>query len=117
MLVELRRFVYIMANNAENRIKNSWGLVAFARMKGKMQVAPFVNENGEAFKSCVFTHPETGERSFVNFSSKLGELTPAEIAAQKADLQVIERMGDDGKTRFILSHTGQNNWQDVDLGL
>lgn len=117
MLVGLRRFGYIMANNADNRIKNSWGLVAFARMKGKMQVAPFVNENGEAFKSCVFTHPETGERSFVNFSSKLGELTPAEIVAQKADLQVIERVGDDGKLRHILCRAGESTWEDVDLGL
>lgn len=105
-----------MANNAD-RIKNSWGLIAFARTKGKMQVAPFVNESGEAFKSCVFTHPETGERCFVNFSSNLGEMTPAEIAAQKDNLQVIERQGDDGKCRFILCRAGQSTWSDVDLGI
>ena len=106
-----------MANNTDNRIVNSWGLIAFARMKGKMQVGQFKNEDGVEFKSCIFTNPDTGERSFVRFSQNLGEMTPAEIASQKADLQVVERMGDDGKTRFILSHTGQNNWQDVDLGL
>lgn len=117
MLVGLKRLGYIMANNTDNRIKNSWGLVAFARMKGKMQVASFVNENGEAFKSCVFTHPETDERSFVNFSSNLGELSPAGISAQKADLQVIERLGDDGKLRYILCRKGESTWADVDLGL
>lgn len=105
-----------MAQNADGRIKNSWGLVAFARMKGKMQVGQFKNEDGVEFKSCIFTAPD-GTRSFVRFSQNLGEMTPAEIAAQKADLQVVERLGDDGKTRFILAKTGQNNWQDVDLGL
>lgn len=104
-----------MAQN-DNRIVNSWNLIAFARMKGKMQVGTFKNEEGTEFKSCIFTDA-TGGRTFVRFSQNLGEMTPAEIVAQKTDLQVVERVGDDGKTRFILSHAGQNNWQDVDLGL
>ena len=104
-----------MAQN-DNRIVNSWNLIAFARMKGKMQVGQFKNEEGIEFKSCIFTDND-GNRTFVRFSQNLGEMTPAEIVAQKADLQVVERMGDDGETRFILSKTGQNNWQDVDLGL
>lgn len=105
-----------MANNTDNRIVNSWGLVAFARMKGKMQVGQFKNAEGTEFKSCIFTAPD-GTRTFVRFSQNLGEMSPSEIASQKADLQVVERVTDDGDTRFILAKTGQNNWQDVDLGL
>lgn len=100
----------------DGKIVNSWNLIAFARMKGKMQVGQFKNDEGTEFKSCIFTDND-GNRTFVRFSQNLGELAPNEIVAQKADLQVVERMGDDGKTRFILSKTGQNNWQDVDLGL
>lgn len=99
-----------MADTNNVGIKNSWGLLAFARMKGKMQVAPFVNkETGEAFKSCMFTNPE-GERTIVNFSSKLGELTPAEIVAQKADLQVVEL--ENGAYKLCKSGS---TWEDVDL--
>lgn len=105
-----------MAQN-DGKIVNSWSLVAFARMKGKMQVGQFKNADDVEFKSCIFTNPTTGERTFARFSTNLGELSPAEIVAQKTDLQVVERMGDDGQTRFILSKQGQNNWQDVDLGL
>lgn len=101
-----------MATTTNNNvgIKNSWGLLAFARMKGKMQVAPFVNkETGETFKSCMFTDPD-GNRTIVNFSSNLGELTPAEISAQKADLQVVEL--ESGS--FKLCKSG-STWEDVDL--
>ena len=99
-----------MADNVG--IKNSWGLIAFARMKGKMQVAPFVNkDSGEAFKSCMFTDPD-GNHTIVNFSSKLGELTPAEIVAQKNDLQVVEL--ENGK--FKLCKSG-STWENVDLDL
>ena len=91
-------------------IKNSWGLIAFARMKGKMSVAPFVNsDTGEAFKSCMFTDNE-GNRTIVNFSSKLGELTPSEIVAQKSDLQVVEL--ESGTYKLCKSGS---TWEDVDL--
>lgn len=100
-----------MADTTNNvGIKNSWGLLAFARMKGKMQVAPFVNkETGESFKSCMFTDAD-GNRTIVNFSSKLGELTPAEIIAQKADLQVVEL--ESGSYKLCKSGS---TWEDVDL--
>lgn len=100
-----------MADTTNNvGIKNSWSLIAFARSHGRMQVAPFVNkETGEAFKSCMFTDPD-GNRTVVNFSSKLGELTPAEIVAQKADLQVVEL--ESGS--FKLCKSG-STWEDVDL--
>ena len=94
-------------------IKNSWSLISFAKSHGRMKVAPFVNkETGEAFKSCAFLDSE-GEITLVAFSSKLGELTPKQIAAQKDDLQVVQL--ESGS--FKLCKTGHDTWEDVDLGL
>ena len=94
-------------------IKNSWSLISFAKSHGKMKVAPFVNKDtGETFKSCAFISPE-GEITLVAFSSKLGELTPKQIAAQKDDLQVVQL--ESGS--FKLCRTGHDTWEDVDLGL
>ena len=94
-------------------IKNSWTLLSFAKTHGRMKVAPFVNkETGEAFKSCAFLS-SGGEVTLVAFSSKLGELTPAQIAAQKDDLQVVQL--ESGS--FKLCKTGHDTWEDVDLGL
>ena len=95
-------------------IKNSWSLLAFAKSHGKMQVGEFANkETGETFKSCIFTNPEDNSRCFVAFSSKLGELSPAEIAAKKDDLQVVELESGN----YSLCNVGNNAWQDVELGL
>lgn len=101
-----------MAGQArEVGIRNSWSLLAFAKMAGKMQVGSFVNgETGENFKSCIFTNT-VGERTFVAFSSKLGELTPAEISARKNELQVVELESGN----YSLCRQGDNNWQDVEL--
>ena len=94
-------------------IKNSWSLISFAKFHGKMKVAPFVNkETVEAFKSCAFIS-STGEITLVAFSSNLGELTPAQIAAQKNDLQVVEL--ESGS--FKLCKAGKDSWEDVDLGI
>ena len=94
-------------------IKNSWSLISFARTHGRMKVAPFVNKDtGEAFKSCAFLSSE-GEVTLVAFSSKLGELTPAQIAAQKDDLQVVQLESGSYK----LCKAGHDTWEDVDLGL
>ena len=93
-------------------IKNSWPLISFAKSHGKMKVAPFVNkETGEAFKSCAFLNGDG--ITLVAFSSNLGELTPAQIAAQKDDLQVVEL--ESGS--FKLCRVGHDSWQDVDLGI
>ena len=93
-------------------IKNSWSLISFAKAHGKMKVAPFVNkETGECFKSCAFLNGKG--ITLVAFSSKLGELTPAEIAAQKDDLQVVEL--ESGS--FKLCKAGHDTWEDVDLGI
>ena len=94
-------------------ITNSWSLLSFAKSHGRMKVAPFVNkETGECFKSCAFIS-DTNEITLVAFSSKLGELTPAEIAAQKDDLQVVQL--ESGS--FKLCKAGHDTWEDVDLGL
>lgn len=98
-----------MAQN-DGKIVNSWGLIAFARMKGKMQVGQFKNDEGTEFKSCIFTDPITGERTFARFSTNLGEMTPAEIVAQKADLQVVEL--ESGTYKLCKSGS---TWEDVDL--
>ena len=96
-------------------IKNSWSLISFAKTHGKMKVAPFVNkETGECFKSCAFLDSE-GEITLVAFSSKLGELTPAQIAAQKDDLQVVQL--ESGSFKLCKAGHGHDTWEDVDLGL
>ena len=96
-------------------IKNSWSLISFAKTHGKMKVAPFVNrETGECFKSCAFVS-NTDEVTLVAFSSKLGELTPAEIAAQKDELQVVQL--ESGSFKLCKAGHGQDTWEDVDLGL
>ena len=93
-------------------IKNSWSLISFAKSHGKMKVAPFVNkETGEAFKSCAFLNGDG--ITLVAFSSKLGELTPKEIAAQKDDLQVVELESG----TYKLCKAGYDTWEDVDLGI
>ena len=94
-------------------IKNSWSLISFAKAHGRMKVAPFVNkETGECFKSCAFLDSD-GEITLVAFSSKLGELTPKQIAAQKDDLQVVQL--ESGS--FKLCRAGKDSWEDVDLGI
>lgn len=94
-------------------IKNSWSLISFARTHGRMKVAPFVNrETGEYFKSCAFLSSE-GEVTLVAFSSKLGELTPKQIAAQKDELQVVQLESG----TYKLCKAGHDTWEDVDLGL
>ena len=94
-------------------IKNSWSLIAFAKQFGpKMQVGEFVNkETGEDFKSCIFANGET--RTFVAFSSKMGPLSPREIAAKKNELQVVQLESG----HYSLCKQGENTWEDVDLGL
>lgn len=107
-----------MANNNSpvmQGIKNSWSLVAFARSHGKMQVGEFVNkESGELFKSCIFTDSnDASSRCFVAFSSKLGVLTPKEIADKKDELQVVELESG----HYSLCMQGSNSWESVDLGI
>ena len=97
---------------SQSEIKNSWSLISFARIFGKMQVGEFANKDtGELFKSCIFTKGD--DLTFVAFSSKMGELTPREIAQQKDNLQVVQLQSDN----YILCRKGASTWQDVDLGI
>lgn len=102
-----------MATATVSTIKNSWSLIAFAKLFGpKMQVGEFVNkETGEDFKSCIFTNGET--RTFVAFSSKMGVLSPREIVAKKNELQVVQFESG----HYSLCKQGENTWEEVDLGL
>ena len=102
-----------MTTATVSTIKNSWSLIAFAKQFGpKMQVGEFVNkETGEDFKSCIFTNGDT--RTFVAFSSKMGQLSPREIAAKKNELQVVQLESG----HYSLCKQGENTWEEVDLGL
>lgn len=111
-----------MANSANNGIKNSWSLISFAKMHGRMQIGNFPNkETGEMFKSCVFIDPTNPDnqtnKTFVAFSRNLGELTPQQIKEQKDELQVVECTTKEGNPMYALCKAGANTWQDVDLGL
>lgn len=100
-------------------IKNSWTLLAFAKIHGRMQVGDnFINkDSGDKFTSCVFTDPNNPDNQtnkvFVAFSRNLGVLTPQEIAARKEELQVVELQNG----RYALCATGNGSWKDVDLGI
>ena len=89
----------------------SWSLVAFARTHGKMKVGSFVNDEGTPFKSCIFV-AENGDKTFVGFSQKLGELSPAEIASRKDELQIV--LTENGNYKLCKSGS---TWEDVDLGI
>lgn len=92
----------------------SWSLVAFARTYGKMQVGSFVNEEGIPFRSCIFTDAD-GNKKFVGFSKKLGELSPSEIASRKDELQIV--LTEKGTYKLCKKCNPGETWEDVDLGL
>lgn len=94
------------------RVMDSWSLIAFARKNGQLKLGQF-EHNGESFASLIFINPSNQEKTFVGFSSKLGELTPREIVSRKDELQVV--LLDSGN--YYLCKVGQNNWLDVDLGI
>lgn len=99
-------------NSVMKGIKDSWSLITFAKAHGRMSTGECTNhETGEIFKACAFTNPNDNTRVYVSFSSKLGELTPEQIAAQKDDLQVVQLESGNYK----LCKAGANAWQDVDL--
>lgn len=102
-----------MAQSNNQGIINSWSLISFAKAHGpKMQIGQFVNkETGEEFKSCIFSDGDS--KTFVAFSSKLGELSPREIVSMKDELQVVQLESG----HFSLCKQGANAWEDVDLGL
>lgn len=102
-----------MANTTANTtIKNSWSLIAFAKTYGSPKLAELTNhETGEVFKSLAFVQGE--DVTFVRFSSKLGELTPAEVVKQKDDLQVVQL--ESGNYTLCKKGDPSKAWQDIDL--
>lgn len=101
-----------MAENANTSvIVNRWTLLAFASAHGKMQTGTAKDKDGVEFKSCSFTNPVTGARTYVGFSSNLGVLSAKEIAEQKDNLQVVQ-LETGG---FRLCKQGTSTWEDVEL--
>lgn len=101
-----------MAEGQNNSvIVNRWTLLAFAAAHGRMQTGTAKDKDGVEFKSCSFTNPNTGARTYVGFSSNLGVLSAAEIAAQKNNLQVVQL--ETGGYR--LCKQGESTWEDVNL--
>ena len=117
MFIPLRGVLTTMANS--DRILNSWSLLSYARMKGKMKVGTFINkETGEAFKAPYFVGAD-GSVTMISFSQNLGELTPAEIKARQNELQVVEACDENGTPYKTpkLCKAGTLNGEDVDLDL
>lgn len=91
--------------------KTSWSLSAFTKEFGKMKIGTFVNkETGDPFTSCVFTN-ENGNKTFVSFSTKLGELTPEEIEDRKDELLIVKNKS--GKYNLVKAKKG--TWKDVNI--
>lgn len=103
-------------NNSFNQgITNSWTLLDFASIHGKMRVGTCTVKEGpragEQFQAMQFTAPN-GVRTFVSFSSNLGELSAKEIANRKNSLQVVELESGSYK----LCNQGSDLWgEEVDL--
>ena len=92
------------------KIINVWSLLEFAKAHGKMQVGEFKDkETGAIFKACIFTSPNDGTHTFVAFSTKLGELTPKEIAMQKDELYVVQLESGN----YSLCKKRTYNWENV----
>lgn len=88
----------------------TWSLTSFIQEFGKMKVASFINKTtGDRFKSCVCTNYKA--RTFVSFSSKLGELTTMQIKEMKDKLVVIKTP--EGK--YILAQKSKDAWEEVDI--
>lgn len=89
----------------------SWTLQEFKTEFGTPKIAPFVNsQTGEQFHSLAFVSPENNI-TLVGFSSKMGELSAAEIKAQQHDLQIVQT----ASGSYKLCKVGNSTWQDVDI--
>ena len=108
-----------MENQPELRgIKDSWSLLAFARLKGAPHPNTSVNQKTkEKFHNLVCVDKDN-KFTFVAFSAKLGVLSPEEIKARKNELQVVQ-LNDtaDGKEGgYLLCKAGNINMDEaIDL--
>lgn len=104
-----------MANTAKNSgIVNSWSLISFKNQFGKLHTGHFQGKDADGkpttFKSCIF-YNDPADKTFVGFSSNLGELSDADIVRRKNDLQVVQL--ESGNYR--LCNIGENSWSEIDL--
>lgn len=103
----------------QSQIVNHWSLISFARQFGpRMQVGQFTNSKTmEKFHSCIFDNGSA--KTFVSFSSKLGELAPRDISARQDSLQVVqlENPEGDGTPHYCLCSASEAAWEDVELRL
>ena len=104
----------------ETTITNRTSLIMFAKTYGSLSMGTCTNRTTkEEFKKLCFTHPtaknDEGKplQTYVGFSSKLGELTGAEIVAQKDNLQVVTL----SSGSHILCKAGEGAWESIDLGI
>ena len=116
----------------ENRIVNSWSLMAFAQMKGAdIAVGTCTAQSGETFQAVTFSNGS--KRTFVDFGGSLQPgLSLQEIVANANDLQVVElqtlpdvlarrqaKAAQTGKEiqleTFKLCKKGESSWQSVNL--
>ncbi|MDY6301311.1 MAG: hypothetical protein SPL96_05395 [Bacteroidales bacterium] len=73
----------------KKEIKQSWPLLDFYHIHGKMSVISGVSKkDGTKYKSCKF-RDDNYKIVYVSFSKALGELTPREIAVRKKELMVV----------------------------
>lgn len=107
---------------------NHWTLAAFARENGKLKLTnekEYTNShNGQAFTSrmLAFEHPtkmnpekpELKLCKFVYFAKTIGQLSPKEITARQASLQIVENPDKAGT--YYLCNVG-DAWEDVELDL
>lgn len=94
---------------------NSWSFVEFSHKYTKLKYAKnLVNKAGEKFTSLVAIDA-AGNYTFINFSSKLGVLTPAELKEKKDNLQVVLNTGARGQEVYTLCNKGANTWEDIDI--
>lgn len=99
----------------ENTIQQSWSLVNFSRRFKKAQMGAFENkQTKEKFTSLIFTDSE-GNNTFVNFSSKLGELSISEIQSRKDNLQVVQSIDNQGVVHHYLCNKGEGMWTEFTL--
>lgn len=113
-------------NNSENRIINSWSLIAFARTFGSdLRVGTCKTSDGTAFQACSFSNGK--DRKLVHFGKSLeGGLEFEEILAQRDTLQVVELEVDAdvlAKRKekgvqlesYTLCKVGENSWKGGDI--
>lgn len=92
----------------------NWSLMNFVEEWGpEMRTGTCTNrKTGEEYKACMFIRKD-GTKTYVNFFSRLGELSASEISQRKDELKV----GVTKEGKYYLHNGNVKAWEDVDLGL